>query len=211
MFYELCVYYVVYHYTFSDKLRTICPLVLKCTAADTSFLQRLFWTHFDGFLRAELLINYVDFKTQFYAQESTHGTYPFETKQTLLSNNSHDSGYADSHPHASTNGWIPSASASNNPQMRSPNDLQHQDQFMKRTGPTFAYQATTTAHAPPASTRSLSGSNDSLLSNGSSSGHSQNAHQQHQGTTSHPALPPKGSSFRHSGNNYLKNNSAGSK
>ena len=110
------------------------------------------------------------------------------TKHTLLTNHSHDSGYADSHAQASPNGWISSTSAANNSQIPPRGELQAQQQSVDQPGPAFAYQQTSSRVSSNGS-QSLSGSSDSLLSDGSSSGQSQNGYLRQR--SSQPALPPK--------------------
>ena len=129
--------------------------------------------------------------------------YPSDSKPNLLSNNSHDSGYADSHPvHLASNGCNfsdptpaktspPRLSQSGQPeQFRNPTSLpntHHRSSFGE-------------GGASSGASRSFSGSNDSLLSNSSSSGQRYRSVQSK--NFSRPALPPKESSFRNSGKNY---------
>ena len=113
-------------------------------------------------------------------------TIPSPVEAKLLTNHSHDSGYADSHPNVSSNGWIPTGSAGNDTGVRSGTGL-HQQRPLNHSGPTFAYEQTSNG-VSSGGHRSLSGSNDSLLSEGSSSSQSQHGYLRR---TSQPALPPK--------------------
>ena len=151
------------------------------------------------------------FTVYFFQQAEKH--HLSETKSSLVNNPSHDSGYADTNPQSS-NGWIQSSADRSfqnpsrdvklkNAELKSPwihsgsSSSQSSTPGGKSPGLTFAYPSTSGEVSSNAS-RSLTGSSDSLLSNGSSSQHPHYAYQQQRLDGSHPSLPPKETSTRNS-------------
>lgn len=128
---------------------------------------------------------------------------------------SHDSGFSDiNHRLTSSNGWIQNSQAPNRNQstrtLTKDSDLKspwiHSGESSphsastggKNHGPSFSYLSPSGEVSPSNTSRSLTGSNDSLLSEGSSSTQPHFAYQQQHFITSHVAPSQKDSSQRNS-------------
>ncbi|XP_076822845.1 uncharacterized protein LOC143469149 isoform X2 [Clavelina lepadiformis] len=162
----------------------------------------------------------------YHVQENFKGSFTpsNQTQHLVQGRNAQSGGYGDGNRQRAPNGWTPQLQANDN--LRQEKELKSPWMHNGGSSPqastptsrspggsvTFAYHTSSGGASP--SSRSLTGSNDSLLSDGSASGLHQtqqphHAYQQPRYHGSNPSLPPKESSVRNSGSS-IRSTSTGS-